>query len=1636
MSFGPFATYAAPGVYSRTLTEANVASLIAGLRIPFIIGVGQEELEQDDLEMVRGSSSTLDEQIVNEDVSVRWIVDNTNPSNPILGANDGSRVTFQVRNFPLVDGQGFGRVTNDSRSVSVTVNGTPVAVGSVLGSMGEITLQVPPQPTDNVRVTYYFHRGDTAFTDDVSNQVSSTNPSITTPGFEPFVISTGSNDTLKISVDGGSEYTVTFLSGTSTASSLKTQIDAGMISGLSTSVFVDNQGQSHLTFTAVSSVTIGDGTVNGIFGLSSGQKASGNVDFRVFQRPVVDGTSGGITTTDTSKVVVKVNNVQVIPTAVDGTNGIVTLAQAPAPGSTVTINYWANTWQDTFDYLPNTLVTNVIRCGISSGRSDYIQNQDFVVVNPSPDVSIVHWGTSYSVSSTLNTPGTEPFDSSQIVPTLVDDKLYLVECDAYVDTTVIPAAVSNTVFILPEIPTTGNGRDTVLGSSLYSSVANNRQDLITNRPDLIVARVGRNLEDALNRSAAIVTAVDGPNRKITLKTPLPPDWTVFATFYYNRIVDDTYILTNKTPGPIGVGQYELFSTLFNKNLYQIRFGSKNGTLTQTVQWPRGVEQIPDAMHVGGTPVGETVTVTFGQSTPRNAVYTNEGAQPYSFYSPYSATWRTLVNGTAVTTTLGTATRAYLVSQALALSGGALVDTIVTGTNDSLDLAIDGVTLSEVNLLSSSGWTSTGWTGSYNSFTHTTGNTTALSNTFAAVSARVYSLLITITGRTAGTVTAAFGGGTTGAISVTTTTLITASGTGNLVITPTSDFDGTVSISLKAKLTLTAGNPTPADIVTRVNSYIDYVLTGTNYLLTSIPGPGSNSVFFVIRGLSTPAALPGGFDHQSRVTINPGTAETLLGFTTFQTAAGTTGAINKPATLLSSVSNPFTFTSGLNDVFKVRLNGVDFQATLTNEITPTTGWVLGANWSGAYNAFVHATGAVETLTNPMAAIVGATYNFTITITAATAGSIALSFGGDATHTTISATTTFSITASTTASLVITPTTDFDGTVAVNIQSTSAGVIASQIQSVISSQGTASAGTLGNLGKVRITSLVDSPQSSVLILDGTANTILGFNESDSASQTLVTVQEVVDRLMDTLGFAVSSWTGAPTPNATGAVAYPTVINNQTYLTIESLTVGATTSSIGFLSGSNSAFNTTAGTEIVPGTSGDNGESATNNFTVSSSDLVNGSSGTGYPGQTYTDARTGLRFTILPSTTSYATSGAFTLVISQSFNVNPGVPYYAIPGLETIVTNTVNVGVNDTANVQTFNPSGLEPKNGDYYYISYRYMKQDFSTRIFTTFKTIEANYGKLSAENRVTLGAYLAILNGAVLVGITQVQKVPNTNQASAQSFITAINGLTSPLPGNIKPDILVPLSTDTAVYSALTQHCEVMSNIRNQSERMGMIGFASGTSPTTAQTIAKNLFSSRIVAYYPDSVVVTFTDELGNTYESLVDGTFFAAAVAGAVCSPAIDVATPYTHRQIQGFTRIPRIMDPVEANQTAVAGITVLEDLQPIIRIRQGLTTNMTSVLTRLPTVTQIADYVSISSRSVLDAFVGTKFLASRTNEVEVSMTSLFKQLIQQEIVAAFTGISATVDADDPTTLNAEAYYQPIFPLLYLLLVFSLRARA
>jgi len=123
----------------------------------------------------------------------------------------------------------------------------------------------------------------------------------------------------------------------------------------------------------------------------------------------------------------------------------------------------------------------------------------------------------------------------------------------------------------------------------------------------------------------------------------------------------------------------------------------------------------------------------------------------------------------------------------------IISELVRNTGELLASPNNTVPSSE--LLSTTGWTTTGWTGSYPNFTHTIGNTTVLSNSIAAIASNIYYLEYTITNRTTGGVTISFGGEST-TISASGSLELKASTTGNLTITPTSNFNGTIRISLK------------------------------------------------------------------------------------------------------------------------------------------------------------------------------------------------------------------------------------------------------------------------------------------------------------------------------------------------------------------------------------------------------------------------------------------------------------------------------------------------------------------------------------------------------------------------------------------------------------------------------------------------------------------------------------------------------------------------------------------------------------------------------------------------------------------------------------------------------------------------
>ena len=91
------------------------------------------------------------------------------------------------------------------------------------------------------------------------------------------------------------------------------------------------------------------------------------------------------------------------------------------------------------------------------------------------------------------------------------------------------------------------------------------------------------------------------------------------------------------------------------------------------------------------------------------------------------------------------------------------------------------------------WTGTSFATGY---THVAGSATTLTSTLSPVVSNLYQVAYTVTGRTAGSFTIAFGGATTSGITASSAVGHKASTTGTLVITPTSDFNGTIILSIK------------------------------------------------------------------------------------------------------------------------------------------------------------------------------------------------------------------------------------------------------------------------------------------------------------------------------------------------------------------------------------------------------------------------------------------------------------------------------------------------------------------------------------------------------------------------------------------------------------------------------------------------------------------------------------------------------------------------------------------------------------------------------------------------------------------------------------------------------------------------
>jgi len=457
----------------------------------------------------------------------------------------------------------------------------------------------------------------------------------------------------------------------------------------------------------------------------------------------------------------------------------------------------------------------------------------------------------------------------------------------------------------------------------------------------------------------------------------------------------------------------------------------------------------------------------------------------------------------------------------------------------------------------------------------------------------------------------------------------------------------------------------------------------------------------------------------------------------------------------------------------------------------------------------------------------------------------------------------------------------------------------------------------------------------------------------------------------------------------------------------------------------------------------------YTVSSDNpLGTGSAGdnTGTLNQTYIDKKTAFRVTLVtPDAGAYLAGDYIGYSVSPEFITQTSVATRAIPGVKLLVSDTVGITVGDTGLVNTYNKSGNEPSIGDFYYVTFNngkpFTADGLLPAVFvTTEKNALAYTGPLNVNNKLALAAHLAFLNGAPGVILMQVQKTAGASDAPSTEYIAAIDTFTLPMQGGLRPALMEPLvesgsSLGNAVLSYTKTSNIIQSSIRYANERMTYFGFATGQTPTQAMALAQSYNSERMTGLYPDGAVVTLTDSIGNETEFLVGGSLLAAAISGRDTSPAFDVAEPLTRKPVVGFSRLYRRLDTVTQAQVANAGVTILEEQASGIIVKIDLTTDVTSVLTRTPSVIRIKDFVQQGIRNALMPYIGQKFLSSRTSEITTTVKSYLSSLVKAQIITGFTGVSAIPDPVDPTTIQVVATYSPVLPLLWIVVTFNLRTR-
>lgn len=341
-----------------------------------------------------------------------------------------------------------------------------------------------------------------------------------------------------------------------------------------------------------------------------------------------------------------------------------------------------------------------------------------------------------------------------------------------------------------------------------------------------------------------------------------------------------------------------------------------------------------------------------------------------------------------------------------------------------------------------------------------------------------------------------------------------------------------------------------------------------------------------------------------------------------------------------------------------------------------------------------------------------------------------------------------------------------------------------------------------------------------------------------------------------------------------------------------------------------------------------------------------------------------------------------------------------------------------------SSQEPAPGVVYTLDYERAKTgtDFDPKVFFDLDSVVQEYGAVNTTNTLSLGASLAFQNGASVLATVQVDPAEAPDLFGFQQALDRL--------ATVNVNVVVPLSTDTNLHAAIKNHVTSLSSLTEQKFRTAIVGLGGSPTISQIQSLASGLSSRRVALVHPPSATVQLS---GQTSPTTVDGSFVAAAIGGLRVNPAFDVAEPLLRKELVGFVSVSDTLLRSQKNVLANSGVMLVELQNNTIRVRDGLTTDLTTADSAEFSVTETIDFVAQQTRAFIEnAFIGNKLLNETPGLIHASLTIILQSLIDNRILNDFTEIEVKRNNTDPTQIDIRFKIAPVFPVKFVLITFTI----